>query len=330
MPMKRRLAPALAPLAALALACFTGEDALYLPCVEDGECGKGQICLAGHCGLPGTEPCGNGIVDNGEECDDGEANADDAACTAACTKARCGDGKVGPGEACDGGAACTPECLAIVFADDMQSGAGGWKHAVVDDPGCLGPSHCFPDLWSLSSAVPTVPPHPSGNDGQRAWFSGDLDTVRGPGSSRLRSPELDLSDAAPPIELSFTHLYAFKQRVDPPNYYVDGAILEVSVDGGPFEPLPSGLYNGVINDAGLCSNLPMSPTNPLLGRDAYVGVATSWQRDRVALDAYAGHTVELGFRVASDCANTLVSEAGGDSQVLWYIDDVRVTAGRAE
>jgi cysteine-rich repeat protein len=46
--------------------------------------------------------CGDGKVDDGEECDD--ANADDSdPCTSACKNAFCGDGIVGPGEACDDG-----------------------------------------------------------------------------------------------------------------------------------------------------------------------------------------------------------------------------------
>ncbi|MCA9657616.1 MAG: hypothetical protein KC486_04685 [Myxococcales bacterium] len=48
--------------------------------------------------------CGDGILDGDEECDDGPNNADDAACTGACTNAVCGDGLVYAGvEACDDG-----------------------------------------------------------------------------------------------------------------------------------------------------------------------------------------------------------------------------------
>ncbi len=61
--------------------------------------------------------CGDGVVDLTEECDDAAANADDAACTAACMRNVCGDGKLWAGhEDCDDGAAnadggaCTSEC----------------------------------------------------------------------------------------------------------------------------------------------------------------------------------------------------------------------------
>ena len=59
--------------------------------------------------------CGDGVVDEGEGCDDGEANGDNAGCTASCQPAECGDGLKGPGEGCDDGNAidgdgCTNTC----------------------------------------------------------------------------------------------------------------------------------------------------------------------------------------------------------------------------
>jgi cysteine-rich repeat protein len=53
-------------------------------------------------GFPDPPSCGDGTVDRGEECDAGEANADDGACTLACALALCGDGLVQLGvEDCD-------------------------------------------------------------------------------------------------------------------------------------------------------------------------------------------------------------------------------------
>ncbi|MCB9640117.1 MAG: DUF4215 domain-containing protein [Myxococcales bacterium] len=48
--------------------------------------------------------CGDGFVQKGvEECDDGAKNADDAACSKSCKKTFCGDGIVQQNEACDDG-----------------------------------------------------------------------------------------------------------------------------------------------------------------------------------------------------------------------------------
>ena len=48
--------------------------------------------------------CGDGVLDPGEQCDDGPANADEAACSWSCERAFCGDDRVQTGvEACDDG-----------------------------------------------------------------------------------------------------------------------------------------------------------------------------------------------------------------------------------
>lgn len=68
--------------------------------------------------------CGDGVVDDGEGCDDGDANKPYAACTDACQPNVCGDGKVLTGvEACDQGAdnldtgACRSDCQLNVCGD---------------------------------------------------------------------------------------------------------------------------------------------------------------------------------------------------------------------
>ena len=66
--------------------------------------------------LPEPDPiCGNGVLEVGEECDDGNADNDDT-CLDTCVEASCGDGYVGPGEGCDDGNdvdddECSNECV---------------------------------------------------------------------------------------------------------------------------------------------------------------------------------------------------------------------------
>lgn len=71
---------------------------------------------------------------------------------------------------------------------------------------------------------------------QRAWSSGDMASVRGPASARLWTPTLDLSGATAPLNLHFDHRYALKGET-PALVGADGAIVEVSIYGGPFENL---------------------------------------------------------------------------------------------
>lgn len=69
-------------------------DAFLDAALDGGEDGDG--------GLP---YCGDGTVDDGEECDEGEDNSDTAAnaCRTDCTRSRCGDGVEDSGEECDTG-----------------------------------------------------------------------------------------------------------------------------------------------------------------------------------------------------------------------------------
>src|SRR5690606_18310394 len=81
----------------------------------------GGIALAGGCSGdqevgPGEAICGNGRVEEGEQCDDGNFDDDDD-CSNACTiSAYCGDGVTDDGEDCDDGNAvnddgCTNACI---------------------------------------------------------------------------------------------------------------------------------------------------------------------------------------------------------------------------
>ncbi|MCB9568206.1 MAG: hypothetical protein H6710_13515 [Myxococcales bacterium] len=75
----------------------------------------------------GGPSCGDGLVDDGEECDDGNDDETDA-CLSSCVAASCGDGFVQAGvETCDDGNddntdACTTLCAAPACDDGLLSG----------------------------------------------------------------------------------------------------------------------------------------------------------------------------------------------------------------
>ncbi len=96
--------------------CFAGEFAQGLPCSVDADCGPQWQCVDGLCGgRGGAGICGNGLVEEGEQCDDGNL-LDGDGCSPACrTPAICGNGTVEEDEACDDGNsvendACTATC----------------------------------------------------------------------------------------------------------------------------------------------------------------------------------------------------------------------------
>jgi len=80
--------------------CMDGSEGC--PC-DRGECDDDLVCEEDLCVAPPPAGCGNGTLEEGEECDDGPENGNSAACKSNCTLQVCGDGAVGPGESCDDG-----------------------------------------------------------------------------------------------------------------------------------------------------------------------------------------------------------------------------------
>jgi cysteine-rich repeat protein len=69
--------------------------------------------------------CGNGVVDPGEECDLGLANANEnSACREDCRDNVCGDGFVGPGEQCDEGAGNSDTLADTCRSDCVEARCG--------------------------------------------------------------------------------------------------------------------------------------------------------------------------------------------------------------
>jgi cysteine-rich repeat protein len=67
--------------------------------------------------------CGNGVVEDGEECDDGDGDDSDS-CTSVCTLAVCGDGWTQNAETCDDGNldnedSCTNACVKAACGDGL-------------------------------------------------------------------------------------------------------------------------------------------------------------------------------------------------------------------
>ena len=121
--------------------------------VDDGEvCDNGEdngsdnLCTAD---CMAVEPdCGDGVVQEGEECDDGNADNADG-CTNECTDPECGDGIIQGGEGCDLGPGnseegqCTPLCTVSACGDGFVGPGEGCDDAnLIDDDDCT--NMCVP------------------------------------------------------------------------------------------------------------------------------------------------------------------------------------------
>ncbi len=106
------------------------------PCLPGGECEPGLFCAGSGICTPeqgetetGEELCGNGTLDDDEECDDGDENGDDQACTSDCRMAICGDGLIQAGvEDCDTGvesANCDEDCTIPACGDGVVNELAG-------------------------------------------------------------------------------------------------------------------------------------------------------------------------------------------------------------
>ncbi len=175
-----------------------------------------------------------------------------------------------------------------LYSTDFESGTSGWLHG----------ANVGSDTWALSS----VRTH----SGSNAFNASD------PGNANdqwLTTPAISLPTGQSPLSLQF---WNYQSIEDSSTGCFDGALLEVSTDGGstwtqvPSSNLLTDPYDGPIST---------SYSNPLGGSEAWCGDPQDWLNSVVDLDAYAGQTVQFRFRLGSDSS---VSREG------WYLDDVRV------
>ena len=88
--------------------------------------------------------------------------------------------------------------------------------------------------------------------------------------------------------LSFWHSYVTENTWD-------GGVVEISANGGAWTDLGSLMtqngYNGTIS---------ASAGGPLAGRQAFTGSSGGYKETRVNLSSYAGQSVRIRFRFATD------------------------------
>jgi len=168
-----------------------------------------------------------------------------------------------------------------LFLDDMESGGSGWT--VSHGQGSSD--------WTLD------PNHPHG--GSAAWLALDVEAV----SDQYLSLSTPISLPSS-TELSFWHDFTTEAGFD-------GGVVEISADGGAWRDLGSAFTQG-----GYPGIIAADSDSPIGGRWAFTGDSAGYAMSVVDLGGYAGQSVQIRFRMATD---------GSVGAPGWFIDDVEIT-----
>lgn len=153
--------------------------------------------------------------------------------------------------------------------------------------------------WAVTSAFPFA--------GTKAWQAVGPNGVS---DLRLDSSPITLPAVAQGLLLRFHDRQSFEDNTATSCY--DGGIVEISVAGGPYTQITTGLltspYTGNVTAA----------TNPLNGKPAWCGDPRPYLRNVIDLAPYAGQSVNIRFRSGSD------SSQGRPEG--WNIDNIEVVS----
>ncbi len=177
------------------------------------------------------------------------------------------------------------------FLDDFETDVSGWE---TDGPGAT---------WSVEPG--------RAHSGSRAFHAANVSTVS---DQRLVTPAVTLPTGMTSLSFVFWQYQAMESAGSQSCF--DGGVVEVSTDGGDSW---SAVDNEIILTQAYDGPLAGSHGNPLGGRDAWCGDPRDWMRSVIALDEFAGSSVQLRFRLATDAS---IGREG------WFVDDVEVRGCR--
>lgn len=193
----------------------------------------------------------------------------------------------------DGQTATLANAFTVVgnlWSEKFESGAAGWTHSAAT------PTYTI-DTWALSTVRSNSASH---SYGASASSSKNL--------CDLYSPVIAIPAGASNLQLSFWRYFSTSSTRD-------GVVLEFSVDGGAWfdvtatgsgASFASGGYNSTFN----------SSSNPINGRAAWSGTATTWTQTSINLTdnaKYPGHNLQARWRMATN---------QGTSGTGFFLDDL--------
>ncbi|OGQ18258.1 MAG: hypothetical protein A2138_03215 [Deltaproteobacteria bacterium RBG_16_71_12] len=291
------------------------------PCVDGGTalpdglpCETDRLCVAGFCV---ASSCGDGVLDvaAGEQCDQGDANADlePGHCRSDCTPPRCGDGVVDVDEGCDD--ASNPHCSDCDLV------------CPVERSDCDGSGECECTLDALPVTLTRV--FAAAADDDALYLAA---TGAGPGISLLRRAH----DADGDAELLADGLDLFGDIMVVGDAIVlrDGAIPSmVPTAGGPVTPLFEPVIDlAVDGDAFVTFDDELPTTRVTLdGATSELGPPVPACTSGVVIDGVPYASTDLGavVRVDADGLAVLAErqfeitgvQLATDGRALWWLDD---------
>ena len=177
-----------------------------------------------------------------------------------------------------------------LFYDSFETGLGKWTTGAVSGD----------TIWVLDSS-------PYATTGNNAIWARDRDYATHYFIHMING--VSLPAGVSPLYLRFTHIFETE-------LLYDGGLLEVSANNGGW-----GDTSGLSWSIGYPATLVSGTDTPLAGRQAFTGYKAGYTSSRVNLGPYAGSSVRMLFRFASDVSVNAGAYALGQG---WTIDDVMI------
>jgi hypothetical protein len=177
----------------------------------------------------------------------------------------------------------TPSVPSKPCIQNFDSGAApalppGWTANIVSGD---------PPTWATSTTNPDTLPN--------CLFVEDQDGI----SEKIVTSPL-LTIFSPSANLTFRN--NFNTQFDPPTFS-DGFVLEVSINGGPFNDVTDPAVGGTFLSGGYTGEIPPTSSNPLAGRMVWGGDSGGYINTAVSFGpGLNGQNIRLRFRIGTDIA----------------------------
>lgn len=145
-----------------------------------------------------------------------------------------------------------------------------------------------PPTWETSTTTPDTAPNDAFVPNQDAISDKTLD-----------SRNITISSAA--AQLSFRNNFNTEYKPPPTEIFWDGYVLEVSINGGPFNDVTDPAVGGTFVSGPYTGEINGTANNPLAGRMAWSGDSGGYINTVINLGAgLNGQTIRLRFRMGTD------------------------------